>query len=70
MRKSIFEIASESINMSNEVDRIVNMSLTEKSMYRYGSYTLFNFVDEYCFKKWCSFDTVIRFIEWDNKYNK
>lgn len=52
MRKSIFEIASESINMSNEVDRIVNMSLTEKSMYRYGNYTLFNFVDEYCFKKW------------------
>lgn len=21
-------------------------------------------------RHWCSFDTVIRFIEWDNEYNK
>ena len=25
---------------------------------------------EYNGKLWCSFDTVIRFIEWDNTYNK
>lgn len=23
-----------------------------------------------CDKQWCCFDTVIEFIEWDNKYNK
>lgn len=25
---------------------------------------------EYLGKQWCCFDTVIRFIEWDNRYNK
>lgn len=25
---------------------------------------------KYCDKQWCSFDTVIRFIKWDNEYNK
>ena len=24
----------------------------------------------YCDKQWCCFDTVVRFVEWDNKYNK
>lgn len=52
MRKSIFDIAAESINMSNEVDRIYNMSITEKNLSNYGSYTLFDFVDKYCFKEW------------------
>lgn len=53
MRKSIFDIASASINISNEVDRIVSMSVKEKSTYSppYDR-TLFEFVDERCFKDW------------------
>lgn len=51
MRKSIFDIASASINISNEVDRIVSMSVEEKSTY-YPPYdlTLFEFVDQRCFR--------------------
>lgn len=52
MRKSIFDIASASINMANEVDRIVTMSLQEKNMYYYEYMTVFNFVDKYCFQDW------------------
>lgn len=53
MRKNIFDIASASINISNEVDRIVAMSVKENSTY-YPPYdrTLFEFVDEYCFRDW------------------
>lgn len=53
MRKNIFDIASTSINISNEVDRIVAMSLKEKSTYSPPcDLTLFDFVDEHCFKEW------------------
>lgn len=53
MRKSIFDIASASINISNEVDQIVSMSVEEKSTY-YPPYdlTLFEFVDQRCFRDW------------------
>lgn len=53
MRKSIFDIATSSINISNEVDRIVSMSIEEKSTYS-SPYdrTLFDFVDERCFRNW------------------
>lgn len=53
MRKSIFDIAASSINISNEVDRIVSMSIEEKSTYS-SPYdrTLFDFVDERCFRSW------------------
>lgn len=53
MRKSIFDIASASINISNEVDRIVSMSVKEKNTY-YPPYdlTLFEFVDQRCFRDW------------------
>lgn len=53
MSKSIFDIASASINISNEVDRIVSMSVEEKSTY-YPPYnlTLFEFVDQRCFRDW------------------
>lgn len=52
-RKNIFDIASASINVSNEVDRIVSMSVREKSTYSppYDR-TLFEFVDERCFRDW------------------
>ena len=53
MRKSIFDIVTKSINISNEVDRIFTMSLKEKILYNsYVYYTLFDFVDDFCFKKW------------------
>lgn len=52
MRKSIFDIASESINISNEVDRIVQLSLKECSVFFLKTYTLFDYVDRYCFSKW------------------
>lgn len=53
MRRSIFDIAASSVNISNEVDRIVAMSIKEKSTYSspYDK-TLFDFVDERCFKDW------------------
>lgn len=53
MRKSIFDIATSSINISNEVDRIVSMSINEKTLY-YSPYDLsvFDFVDKHCFKDW------------------
>lgn len=53
MRKSIFDIASASINISNEVDRIVSMSIKEKCTYSSPyNRTLFEFVDERCFRDW------------------
>lgn len=53
MRRSIFDIAEQSINISNEVDRIVSMSLEEKNLYyRPYSHSVFDFVDKYCFKNW------------------
>lgn len=53
MRKSIFDIAAASINISNEVDRIVSMSINEKTTY-YSPYnlSLFEFVDKRCFRDW------------------
>lgn len=53
MRKSIFDIASTSINMVDEVDRIITMALEEKNLYYpVGYYSLFDFVDKYCFREW------------------
>lgn len=53
MRKSIFEIASASINIPNEVCRIMKMASEEKFLY-YAScdYALFRFVNLYCFQDW------------------
>lgn len=53
MRKSIFDIATSSINISNEVDRIVSMSINEKALY-YSPYdfSVFDFVDKHCFRDW------------------
>lgn len=52
MRKNIFEIVSESIDMESEVDRIVYMSRKECTLCTYQYYTIFDFVDGYCFKEW------------------
>lgn len=54
MRKNIFDIMSERINVSDDVDRIINIASKEKTLCvnGYMSYTLFDFVDKYCFKNW------------------
>lgn len=54
MRKSIFEIASESVNMRNETQRIVHMARNEITLCvsTYTNYKLFDFVDNYCFNDW------------------
>lgn len=54
MRKSIFEIASESIDMNSETQRILKMANSEETLCvrTYTYYKLFKFVDEYCFRDW------------------
>ena len=53
MRKSIFDIVAESYDVTEEVERIHTMALKEKTLYaNYTNYSLFDFVDEYCFKTW------------------
>lgn len=54
MRKSIFDIVSENISIESEIDRIIKMATKENvlAVNTYSYYTLFEFVDEYCFKEW------------------
>ncbi len=51
-RKSIFDIASASLNIANETDRIIKMAFKEDVVSTYKEYKLVNFVDERCFKDW------------------
>lgn len=54
MRKSIFDIVSESIDMESEANRLVTMS-SEEHVLVINSYpykTLFDYVDDYCFREW------------------
>ena len=71
MRKSIFDIASASINMANEVERIVTMSVEEKNLWYGGNYSLVQFVDKYCFNEWQHRDHFINLNDFTNaiKYN-
>lgn len=54
MRKSIFEIVNENIDMKSEVNRLITMAEDEKILccYGYSYYSLFDFVDKYCFCDW------------------
>lgn len=54
MRKSIFDIVAESIDMESEANRLVTMSSEERVLVidSYTYKTLFDYVDEYCFKTW------------------
>lgn len=57
MRKSIFDIMSEEIDIKNESNRIVKMLEEEDSLLvaKYGyteKYSLIDFVNEYCFETW------------------
>lgn len=54
MRKSIFDIVSENISIESEADRLITMATEEYVLQvnSYHDYTLFNYVDSYCFKDW------------------
>lgn len=54
MRKSIFDIVAESIDMESETNRLVTMSSEEDVLVinSYSYKTLFDYVNEYCFKNW------------------
>lgn len=54
MRKSIFDIVSENIDLENEAERIFTMAAEEKTLVinGYHSCTLFGFFGEYCFRGW------------------
>lgn len=54
MRKSIFDIVSENIDLSGDIQRLLLMSQKEEILCinKYNYYKLFDFVDEYCFRYW------------------
>lgn len=54
MRKSIFDIVAENMDLENEAERIVAMAEDEKVLDdRFNTrYTLFQFVNKYCFHDW------------------
>ena len=52
-RKSIFDIASESLNISNEASRIVKMFYEDYMLYRnYSGYTIVEYIENYVFEEW------------------
>lgn len=54
MRKSIFDIVSEKIDIKSEVHRMLHMAKIETTLCVDGTFykTIFNFVKEYCFCEW------------------
>ena len=54
MRKSIFDIVAENMDMESEANRLVTMSSEECVLVvnTYTDETLFNYIDAYCFKEW------------------
>lgn len=54
MRKSIFDIVSENTDMEKDCERILAMATKEKTLITgtYPDYTLFEFVEEHCFREW------------------
>ena len=54
MRKSIFDIVAENMDMESDANRLVTMSSEECVLVvnTYTDETLFNYIDAYCFKEW------------------
>ena len=54
MRKSIFDIVAEKMDLENEAERITAIAEDEKVIddSLYNRYTLFQFVNVYCFRDW------------------
>lgn len=74
MRKSIFDVVSESINMESEANRLVAMS-SEECTLAINSHiykTLFGYVNDYCFGEWerrshfVDVDDFLEALEFDN----
>ncbi|MDE6244216.1 MAG: hypothetical protein K2M50_01000 [Treponemataceae bacterium] len=52
MRKTIFEIVKENETLEEDIKRIIRLFKHEKTIYFNMGYTLFDFVDSYCFTGW------------------
>lgn len=54
MRKSIFDIVADKLDMEGDTKRLVAMAETEKTLCtnKYTYYSVFEFVDEFCFRDW------------------
>ena len=54
MRKSIFDLVADKLDMEGDTYRLVTMADTEKTLCinRNTYYTVFKFVDEFCFRDW------------------
>lgn len=54
MRKSIFDIVAEKIDMNGDTHRLTSMVDTEKTlcMDKHSYYSIFKFVDTFCFRDW------------------
>lgn len=54
MRKSIFDIVADNIDMESDTFRLTTMMENEKTLclWRNTYYSIFKFVDEYCFQDW------------------
>ena len=54
MRKSIFDIVAEKLDMEGDTYRMVTMADSEKTLCtsKLNHYSVFKFVDEFCFRDW------------------
>ncbi len=54
MRKSIFDLVADKLDMEGDTYRLVTMAESEKTLCtnRYTYYSIFKFVDEFCFRDW------------------
>ena len=54
MRKSIFDIVADKLDMESDTHRLVTMAKSEKTLCtnRYTYYSVFKFVDEFCLSDW------------------
>lgn len=74
MRKSIFDIVASKLDMEGDTYRLLIMSREEKTLFegRSSSYSLFEFVDKYCFKYWkyrsryINMDDFLRALDFDS----
>lgn len=53
MRKSIFDIAKENLNMADDTWRLIAMAKNEKTLStEFNDYSIFEYIDKFCFKYW------------------
>lgn len=71
MRKSIFDIVSEKLDMKGDTNRLFIMAKEEKTLCLTDNsyYSLFQFVDEFCFKDWAHRSRYINLDDFLNALN-